>query len=216
MDEELAALNEKNRILRENRELAAKLTENMKEDCKKLLEYLKEENIESAIKLIDEKERILKTKKSASHITERLVINAALSVHIERAKSLNMPVSSKISLPDELFIDEQDFALLISNLMENAINASKEEPKGNNAISVSISYDENCILTEIINKSSRPLIFDDEGLPVAKNNARGLGMTTLSSFMQKYNAKTEFTEENGIVRVLVSCENLAGNLKTQP
>ena len=97
--------------------------------------------------------------------------DAALSFYIGRAESLGIKVRHEINLPDKFSTDESDFALLVSNLLENAINACSKQN------------------------------FGEKNYPQASREGHGLGMASIKLFSEKYGAYTDFSIEGGLFKL---------------
>ncbi|HCB92395.1 MAG TPA: GHKL domain-containing protein, partial [Selenomonas sp.] len=96
--------------------------------------------------------------------------------------------------------EEHDFSILLSNLLENAIHASEHEPEDSRAISIRVRHRGIACVMEIANRSGARISFDEDGLPVTRRRGHGLGMASLSAFMEKYGAYADFTQEDGWLR----------------
>ena len=129
------------------------------------------------------------------------ILNAALSVYINRAQSLGIPIKYKIALPEKLSMEETDLAILLANLLENAILATQKLPPDSRSISLYLQKQGEQLLLSLENSSAEPLLLGDDGLPRTHEAGHGTGMVSLSLFVQKYQAFVSFSEENGKVRL---------------
>ena len=131
-----------------------------------------------------------------------------MSVYIVRAEKLGIKINHKINLPKKISVDERDFALLISNLLENAINAcSRQENPARKQISIAIqTVNGQCVL-KIENFSDEAVIFDEKNYPQASNEGHGLGMASIKLFSEKYDAYTDFEQSGGIFKVTMYWQN---------
>ncbi|MBQ7515127.1 MAG: sensor histidine kinase [Schwartzia sp.] len=199
MEEQLAALGEYERMLGESQKETMLLVGKIREDYGRLKDYLASGDAAGALALIrDREDRLNKTTVQA--YSPYPILNAALSVYIGRAEALGIPVECSVSLSSKLRVDEHEFSIVLSNLLENAIEAAKEAPEGARAISVGIRHRAKAVVMEIVNPSVKPLVLDEKGLPVTSRKGHGLGMASLSAFLEKYGAYADFTQENDQVR----------------
>ena len=199
MKDQLKALEEYDDVLKSSQAEAFKLAQMIREDYRMLENTLEAGNISKAMKLIESREGQLETTKIQT-FSPHPIVNAALSVYMGRAETLGIPVDCSISLPVKLGVEEHDFSILLSNLLENAIHASEQEPKENRAISIRIRHRGIACVMEIANRSGMYINFDEDGLPVTQRKGHGLGMASLSAFLEKYDAYADFTQEDGWVR----------------
>lgn len=126
------------------------------------------------------------------------LINAALSLYSRRARKLGIKFSCKVDLPAKFSIDESDLAVLLSNLLENAITASQKNPADREISLVMRNVGDQYVL-EITNRFDLPIKIGSNGLPYTKEIGHGLGMSSLELFANKYDAFVDFSHEGGLV-----------------
>ncbi len=135
---------------------------------------------------------------------ESPIVNAALTVYIQLAKKDGVRVSCRVDMEEGcLQTGHNDLAILLSNVIENAVIASRKQPEGQREIRISLSYSERQYALVVENRFDPPLRFGDDGLPTTKENGHGTGMVSLRSFSKKYDAETLFEQKDGWVRLLM-------------
>ena len=144
-----------------------------------------------------QQEKLLATK--IIYFCRAPLINASLSIYAEQAKQYNIKFSHEINLFELNPAAEKDFAILLSNLLENAINASKNQPEGRRSISVIINTTPEKSVLEISNHFDGVLKIGADGLP----ENHGVGMTTLKAFIKKYRVHVEFLHIEDYVHVML-------------
>ena len=135
------------------------------------------------------------------------LINAALSIYFQLAEKNGITVKQKINLPEKLNVDESDVAILISNLLENAVKASGRQPPDRREIGMTIAHAGNQCVLEITNLFDGEIVFEN-GLPKTSEDGHGIGMLSLKNFVEKYGAQTDFSHESGKVKVIIYFENV--------
>lgn len=128
---------------------------------------------------------------------QNTLVNAALATYLTRAEELKIPVTARIVVPQERAGLSLDMAVVLSNLIENAIHASEKQPKGQQAISLLILYQGDILSVLVKNRFDGQVILDDQGLPVTKAKGHGIGMKSLDHFRQTYDASVLCTYEDG-------------------
>lgn len=68
------------------------------------------------------------------------VINSSLLVYISKAQEENMEIISEIDIPQNIPWSSSDIAILFANVLENAINASRQQKKGKKEIRITTRY----------------------------------------------------------------------------
>ena len=127
------------------------------------------------------------------------LINAAVSLYSRRARELGIKFSCKIELPPNFSLDESDLAVLLSNLLENAITASKKN-LSDREISLIMRNMGGQYVLEVTNRFDLPIKVGSNGLPYTTEIGHGLGMSSLEIFANKYDAFVDFSHEGGLVR----------------
>lgn len=201
MREQISALKEYNRLMQESRERVAVIRHDMRHNYRLLYVMLQAEKISAAKEFIESQERLLDGTAIKSFCPLPL-INAALSIYIHRAESLGITVRHKINMA-AISVDESDCAILISNLMENAIRASLRQPSNRRSISVVIQNVGEQSVMEIANRYDEAVLFDEKNMPRTVREGHGLGMASVKIFADKYKAYTDFSHKDGVFKATV-------------
>ena len=90
---------------------------------------------QEALQLIEEIGAELNQTKRKQYCQNPLV-NAALSTYLAKAEALHMPITVKAVIPKENTALSSDLAIVLSNLIENAIHASEKQPGSHRALSL--------------------------------------------------------------------------------
>lgn len=200
MKDQLTSLGEYNQLMQENREQVAVMRHDLRHSYRLIYAMLRDGKISSAKDYIASQEKLL-GKTAMKNFCPLPLINAALSIYIRRAEHLGFQVRHKINLPPKISTDESDLALLISNLLENAINATIHQPPGRQKISVVMQNVGGQFVIEVANFYDAPVAFDEKKFPRTSREGHGLGMASIKNFSDKYNAYTDFSQENGVFKV---------------
>lgn len=94
-------------------------------------------------------------------------------------------------------IDIIDLCTIIANLLDNAIEAYTE--CNDYDIRINLDYINNSYRIEISNTIKGSVLSGNKALKTSKSDTKnhGIGIKSVKSRAEKYNGKTEFTEENG-------------------
>lgn len=202
MQEQLTVLKEYNRLMQEGREKVAIMRHDLRHSYRLIAVMLQKNEFDAARDYVDKQETLLGRTK-VKNFCQTPLLNAALSFYVSRAENLGIKVSTKINLPEKLSTDESDLALLLSNLLENAINACSKQKSGEKIISVTIqSIERQCVL-EIINSCDSTVRFDEKNYPQTSAEGHGFGIASLKLFSEKYDAYTDFKLEGRLFRVVM-------------
>ncbi|MBR3622733.1 MAG: GHKL domain-containing protein [Selenomonadaceae bacterium] len=205
---QLACLADRQKLAEENQKALAVIRHDMKHDYRMIHSMLLSNNIQEAAEYIRTREGQIENAAVVSYSTSPL-INAALTIYFRRAENLGVKLSHKINLPQDLKTSEEDLAILFSNLLENAVNASSKQPENKREISLLINRKNRKIVIELTNLCDATVTFDQNGLPLPSktdSETHGIGMLSVQSFIRKYNAYADFSQQNGVVKAYVYWE----------
>ena len=91
-----------------------------------------------------------------------------------------------------------DICTIIGNLLNNAIEAYKED-FNNYEIRINLNGTKSVYQIEIANTIKESVLSGNKALKTSKSDTKnhGIGIKSVKSRAEKYNGKTQFTEENG-------------------
>lgn len=136
------------------------------------------------------------------------IIDASLSAYIEKATEKDIKVITQIDIPCELNIDTTDLAVVILNLMENALHASlKQKHKEDKIIEISSKYSNKTLAFRIKNRFDGKVTFGRDNLPVTSSLGHGIGMRSVKAFTKKYNSSLSCNYENGWFSTILFINN---------
>lgn len=114
-------------------------------------------------------------------------------------------VAFDVSVKTDFFSsDETMVASIISNALENALNAQKELPSSGRQISMSIQDFDNKLLISVTNPfRTRPVFID--GVPVSSREGHGYGTQSIRYMSERLGGKCQFSvqDELFVTRVII-------------
>lgn len=132
------------------------------------------------------------------------LLNAALSVHLWKAERLGIRIRQKINLPEGRFAAEGDVALLLAELLENAVESMASDSEEGRELSLVLVSDGRRWILSLENHCSKPVSLGTNGLPVKDDGTMGIGMQTLSRFLAQHGGEAKFSYEEGIAKYEIS------------
>ena len=109
----------------------------------------------------------------------------------------NIEIISEINIPQIIPWNSSDIAILFANVLENAINASSTQQKGNKKIWINTRYDDSKLVIIVKNRFDGDILFNEVGLPISLKSDHGMGMSSVSAIVSKYNAYMVCSNEEG-------------------
>ena len=135
-------------------------------------------------------------------------VNAVLVYYSDIALNHGIKLTVKINLPENLFIDKTDLAVMFGNILENAVEACKIVDK-DRFITVTGEYtqeqDKPAKLSLIVqnNYKIEPHINEDGVFLSSKHKGNGIGISSVDNIVKRYKGNCSFVPENGIFTVSV-------------
>ena len=108
-------------------------------------------------------------------------------------------------IPRQLPVNEYEFAMVLANLLENAISGVRELEPENRHIEAKFHCTAEYLLIDMLNKYSGELSFDSlTGLPKSKKGgSHGLGMQSVLAFSDKLEGNLDCYCENHQFRLIL-------------
>lgn len=128
------------------------------------------------------------------------ILNALFGSYAKLCDEEGITFQPLITLNDSLSIDTMDLAVLLSNTLENAVNACREIlPPHNRSIQVKLYMAGEQLFVSLGNSCVHPIkINPDTGLPMPENTkeGHGIGLLSVETFLQKYEAQVDCSQNN--------------------
>ncbi|MGE4583296.1 MAG: GHKL domain-containing protein [Sphaerochaeta sp.] len=128
---------------------------------------------------------------------ENKAVDAITRYYVDLAKEKGIPTEVDITIPDQLPVDSLELALVVANLLENAIKGSQGREGGIRFISRQFGR----LALEISNPCSETVVLNASGLPVSETSGHGFGTRSVCAFAAKYHAELIYQVEDGCFRV---------------
>ena len=131
------------------------------------------------------------------------VIDAVLSVYINKAKRCGIELKLGFDFPDTFNIKESDLSIAIANAIENAINASVKLPEEKRKIEIKVLSKPQFIIM-VRNNFEGEVLFNDKGIPQTKNgDGHGFGTRSIAALCKKAKGYYEFKAQDGVFTVFM-------------
>ncbi|MDE6846494.1 MAG: GHKL domain-containing protein [Lachnospiraceae bacterium] len=136
---------------------------------------------------------------------ENLIVNAILLKIAEQARSLHITLHLEVLIPKQILVNEYEFAMVLANLLENAVFSVKNLASAKKHISAKIHCTSEHLLIDMENECEKEIDFDSiTGLPKSKRGeGHGLGMQSVQAFLDKLGGNIECYCENNRFRIIL-------------
>lgn len=138
------------------------------------------------------------------HFCENRAVDSVVGYYCELAKRENIPFSVQIDLPEKLPVDAVDLCLVLSNLLENALEASLRTAPARRRIKVTAYlHAGNLALIQIENAFDGELKEKGRIFQSSKRKGDGVGLQSVRHIAEKSGGASTFTDQDGIFRANV-------------
>ncbi len=129
-----------------------------------------------------------------SRYCENATINYILTDYVSRCGEASIAFSATVRI-EEFTVDELLFSSIMSNALENALNAQMELPTTQRQINLTLTNSKNKLLLSIRNPfATKPVLID--GLPVSDKSGHGYGTQSIRYMTERMGGNCQFTTEN--------------------
>ncbi len=127
-------------------------------------------------------------------------VNAVLSEYINRAKNIGCHTEHKIFIPENLPFELPDVCIILSNALDNALNACKKCTEDKRYMDLLADFSDDRKMKISVRNSCADIVeLDAEGLPVVetRTDGHGIGLRGVKNIVEKYNGFICCSYENG-------------------
>lgn len=166
-----------------------------------LLQYLESGDTEGARTFI-RKELDEIEQHAVAPLCENVLINAILTEYRTKAEKIGLSCQISVKMPDTLVCDEAEFCVMLSNLLENSLDAAKSY------MMVDIRHLNRQLLLKIENDYSGALKKDADGSYLTtKPHGSGLGLRSVNAILKDNHGFLKIDDKNGVFQVLAALNN---------
>ena len=172
-----------------------------------LLQLLKNGEIEKARHFLEEHGARI----SQAHTTiycRNTIVNSVFSTYANVASDKGYPIQIIANIPETIEIQSVDIASLLSNIMENAIEACDKVKSGSPFMDMQCDYSREALRITLRNSSDEAPQFID-GIPQTTKTNGGIGCQSVLSVVNKYDGLVSFHWEAGVFTTKIMLREIA-------
>lgn len=192
--------------LSQNEKQISILRHDMRHKINIVSQLVEEGHYGEALNVLDNTDKELEKSRPEKYC-ENIYINSVLIMHRRTAENCRISISYNMDIPEAISVNVYELSVVVSNLIENAINACLKIPdREDRYIIVKVRNTENNLVLEIVNSCIAKAETDKNGMPVTDREGHGIGVISVETFVNKYNGMLDFTaeEDRFTARVLVN------------
>lgn len=136
---------------------------------------------------------------------ENLILNTILLKMAAQAQVFQVELQLDVWVPKQIPVDEYEFAMVLANLLENAVFNVKDLGRDKRVVDAKIHCTEEHLLVDVENACEKELEFDSAtGLPKSKRGeGHGLGMQSVLGFSDRLGGNIDCHCENKRFRIIL-------------
>lgn len=133
------------------------------------------------------------------HFCKNQAADSVLGYYSALAEREKIPFHAKTDLPAHIAIDEIDMCLILSNLLENALQASRKTESSRRKIDVAAYLHHNhLLLIQVENTFDGKIEKKNDIFQSSKRPGNGIGIQSVRHIAEKNGGASNFTFENGV------------------
>ncbi|PHV70500.1 ATP-binding protein [Sporanaerobium hydrogeniformans] len=169
-----------------------------------LLELLSKGDVEE-IGILLRRQQNLSAVSPQKMYCENPATNAAISHYVVLAESKGISCNIHTQIPKEPFVDSLELSMVLSNLMENAINACTMLPQGEKRYLNLTVICEKQLIIEIENPYQGEILLEENSIPTSTKTGHGIGTKAIRIFAEHYCGDVIYQTNNGVFNVRIFC-----------
>lgn len=188
---------EQYRRIHDSMEITRRMHHDLRHHMITLLGYLKKDNTELAIEYLN---HFLQTaaEYEIPNICNNTIVNMLAGHYQALATEQDIDFSIRISIPENISIQDIDLSVVIGNLLENAFDAVLSADKDKRFVRFHMAYPEKALVITIDNGFNGKVKLDHETYLSTKENHNGQGLTSVRRIAEKYSGGVEFSHSENV------------------
>ncbi|NCB52614.1 MAG: GHKL domain-containing protein [Clostridia bacterium] len=142
----------------------------------------------------------LEETEKSRNFCRNVAMNSIVSHLVARAEQLGITVDARLDIPQELRVSSMDLAVVLANIIENAIYAAAALPEGvQKLVTICGRRLGSSLLIEVTNPCPEKVALDPStGFPLIDGvDGHGFGRRSIAAFTTKYDAVFDCSAESG-------------------
>ena len=162
---------------------------------------IQEGKLQEAIEVISSYNEIVESNKFFQYCKDP-AINAVINYYKNKCEDNNIPFKASVhEFEKDLKIPLEDLSLIISNILDNAYNATIKAKKP--SITFKFINNHGQLLLQVINSFEGPILYDSEHLPTSREHNHGTGSKSIRYYAKKNNIFVDYQINEDIFKITI-------------
>ena len=202
IQKQLESIQEQYKIRDEKENELRVLRHDLKHVLTTVASLISQNKINEAMQIINEQVETVENNRITKYCKDP-VINSVICNYKELCLENKINLKIKIhNIDGALYIKGSDIGILLSNLFDNAINATKKL-KNNRRIEVKFVNTDGRLVLQFKNNYDGEIEFDRNDMPTSFKEGHGIGTVSIASFVKKYNLNLDYEINNNVFIVSI-------------
>ena len=202
IQKQLESIQEQYKIRDEKENELRVLRHDLKHVLTTVASLISQNKINEAMQIINEQVETVENNRITKYCKDP-VINSVICYYKELCLENKINLKIKIhNIDGALYIKGSDIGILLSNLFDNAINATKKL-KNNRRIEVKFVNTDGRLVLQFKNNYDGEIEFDKNDMPTSFKEGHGIGTVSIASFVKKYNLNLDYEINNNVFIVSI-------------
>ena len=168
-----------------------------------MLSFLEDEKYDEAKAFLKEYDLSMPDDRSVC-FCKNYSVNALLLFFAQQAKNKGIDFVTAAEVPEDIGISDNVISVLLGNLLENALEASRKVEEGKRKITIKSVCEGGTILFKISNTYTGELVKNKNGLYVStKHSGNGIGLSSVSNIVKHNGGMMEISDSDNVFTVTV-------------
>lgn len=158
-----------------------------------IADYIQSGETEQALQYLQINENELAST-ALEQLSKHPTANAVLRIYSRQAQANGIPFAVSVDLPEELPLTPSELGALLSNLLENALEACRKVDPMKRQLAFHTQTDDSGLRLELCNSVSGTVAFEGN-FPLSTKIGGGTGTRSIAHIVQKYGGMLRFKQE---------------------
>ena len=135
--------------------------------------------------------------------TGNFIVDSVLNYKLSTIQDLNVKTELEVFVPASIKIDTVHFVSILTNLLDNAIEALRAMKEDNRILKIRIVYSKGRLLMAFQNSYDGDIVYEDGKICSSKNDSarHGYGLENVKRAMEPYNGLLKINHNGGIFSI---------------
>lgn len=184
------------RMMKDTLDSIRVLRHDMKNKLSALYNMACEGKNEDLVGYLEELTDVSSQSKEYAH-SGNVTIDSIINYKLQKAEERHIKITTDVIVPVELLVPAFDIAVVLGNLLDNALDAVSYVDEGNRWIDIGIKYSKGRLIVKISNAFDGTIIRNAEGIVSRKadKDNHGLGIKSVETTLEKYDGALQIVHE---------------------